>query len=72
MDQLTKYAFDEEEQPMQLYGNPAYGLNLHLISPYQGARVNDRQRLFNKRMSRLCIVVEHVFKEISQQFAYLS
>jgi hypothetical protein len=72
MDQLTEHAFDEEGQPMQIYGDPAYGLNRHLISPYQGARVNDRQRLFNKRMSRVRIVVEWVFKEITQQFAYLS
>jgi hypothetical protein len=72
MDHLLRHSHEEDGTPMQIYGDPAYGVNRHLISPFQGARLDPRQQLFNKRMSRVRIVVEWVFKEVIQQFQYFS
>jgi len=72
MDHLLRHSHDEDGTPMQIYGDPAYGVNRHLMSPFQGARLDQRKQLFNKRMSRVRIIVEWVFKEVIQQFQYFS
>ena len=34
-----------------LYGDPAYGVSNHLVSPYKGAVVTEEQAAFNRSMS---------------------
>ncbi|RPA77708.1 hypothetical protein BJ508DRAFT_378754 [Ascobolus immersus RN42] len=38
MDYLIEHAKNSQGQPLQLYGDPAYGLNRHLISPFKSLR----------------------------------
>lgn len=67
---LQQYANGTNGQPLQLYGDPAYGVNRHLLSPFKSYQITVRQKLFNKRMSKVRIVVEWVFKEIVSVFPY--
>lgn len=70
---LEQYSFTPTGEPLQVYGDPAYGVNRHLLSPYQGATLTAEQQEFNRKMSGVRIVVEWVFKDIGQQlFGFLS
>ncbi|RPA74036.1 hypothetical protein BJ508DRAFT_215714 [Ascobolus immersus RN42] len=71
MDQLIEHAKGPDGRPLQIYGDPAYGVNRHLLSPFKSYRITHLQKLFNKRMSKVRIVVEWVFKEIVTLFPHL-
>lgn len=68
---LENYAHGPDGTNLQLYGDPAYSMNEHLISPYGGAAINEAERNWNKAMSRVRIVVEWCFKEVLQMFTFL-
>lgn len=70
---LEEHSFAPDGTPLQIYGDPAYGVTRHLLSPFQGASLTPEQQNFNRRMSAVRIVVEWVFKDIGQQlFPFLS
>ena len=54
-----------------VYGDPAYGITRHIISPFRGANLTERQKLFNSKMSKVRVSVEWGFGKITQQFSYL-
>lgn len=68
---LDIHAYAPDGTALQIYGDPAYGLGDHLISPYQGAALTWNEQLWNKSMSQVRIVVEWCFKEVLQMFSYL-
>ena len=68
---LARHFYDPSGKPLYIYGDPAYGLGPHLLSPYKGPSVTADQRRWNARMSQVREVVEWSFKEVSQQFAFL-
>jgi len=44
--------------PYVAYGDPAYGITRHIISPFRGAHLTGPQQLFNAEMSKCRICVE--------------
>jgi hypothetical protein len=58
--------------PYVIYGDPAYGISQHVISPYKGVQLTEDQKLFNSEMSKVRICVEWGFGKITQYFAYLN
>jgi len=68
---LDAHAYAPDGSPLQVYGDPAYGINEHLISPFGGAFISYHEREWNKSMSRVRIVVEWCFKEVLQLFSAL-
>jgi len=68
---LDAYAYAPDGTPLQVYGDPVYGINEHLISPFGGALLTEDQREWNKSMSKVRIVVEWCFKEVLQPFTAL-
>ncbi|XP_078378299.1 uncharacterized protein LOC144661419 isoform X1 [Oculina patagonica] len=58
-------------EPYVIYGDPAYGLALNILSPFRGANLTDDQQEFNARMSKLRVSVEWGFGKICQNFACL-
>lgn len=58
-------------EPYVIYGDPAYGLALNILSPFRGANLTDDQQEFNARMSKLRVSVEWGFGKICQNFAFL-
>lgn len=61
-----------EERFLQLYGDPAYGLSHHIMSPYSGAgtRTEDQAEL-NEVMSSCRIVVENGFAIVLNDWPFL-
>ena len=57
--------------PYVVYGDPAYGITRHIISPFRGAHLTRPQQLFNAEMSKCRICVEWGFGKILQYFTYL-
>ena len=54
-----------------VYGDPAYGITRHIISPFRGAHLIGPQQLFNAEMSKCRTCVEWGFGKILQYFMYL-
>lgn len=57
--------------PYVLYGDPAYGISKHIISPFRGAHLTEPEKIFNAQMSNVRVCVEWGFGKITQYFAYL-
>ena len=57
--------------PYVVYGDPAYGITRHIISPFRGAHLTRPQQLFNAEISKCRICVEWGFGKILQYFTYL-
>lgn len=71
MQYLELYAYGTQGQPLQLYGDPAYGCNKFICAPFLGAKLTPQEQEFNKRMANVRIIVEWVFKEILNLFPFL-
>ncbi|RPB03615.1 hypothetical protein L873DRAFT_1860786 [Choiromyces venosus 120613-1] len=41
---LQQYAHTPDGTSLQVYGNPAYSINLFILSPYQGAQLTDHEK----------------------------
>ncbi|XP_061182302.1 uncharacterized protein LOC133190627 [Saccostrea echinata] len=54
-----------------LYGDLAYPLRVHLITPFKGAVLSNQERIFNCRMSKLRSSVEWTFGKILSLFAFV-
>lgn len=68
---LATHFWNPDGTPLFVYGDPAYGIGAHLLSPYKGPSVSEDQQRWNARMSHVREAVEWGFKEVSQQFAFL-
>lgn len=58
-------------EPYVVYGDPAYGISHHIISPFKGAYLTEPQKEFNRCMSACRVSVEWGFGKITQYFAFL-
>ena len=70
MKTLQQHSHTPNGQTLCIYGDPAYPLRPHLLSPFKGARVTN-QRDFNKSMSAVRISVEWIFGDIINYFKFL-
>jgi hypothetical protein len=68
---LEQHSHAPDGSPLVVYGDPAYGLSRHLISPYKGVSLTREQHLFNSGMSKVRESVEWGFHEVISQFAFL-
>lgn len=57
--------------PYVVYGDPAYGLMRHILSPFRGAQLNADEQQFNSLMSKVRVSVEWAFGKITKLFAFL-
>ena len=70
-DLLERHFWTPDGRPLFIYGDPAYNVGPHVLSPYKGPMVTPQQRSFNGKMSRVREPVEWIFKEVSQKFTFL-
>ncbi|KIJ34460.1 hypothetical protein M422DRAFT_182036, partial [Sphaerobolus stellatus SS14] len=70
-DILDKHFWTPNHQPLFLYGDPAYSVAAHMMSPFKGPVVTQDQRAFNRAMSKIREPVEWIFKEVAQQFTFI-
>jgi hypothetical protein len=68
---LEKHFWTPDGRPLFIYGDPAYSVSAHVLSPYKGAAVTAEQSIFNSAMSHCREPVEWCFKEVTQQFPFL-
>jgi hypothetical protein len=54
-----------------IYGDPAYGVEQHIISPYKGNNLTHNQNRFNAQMSSVRETVEYGFQRIVTLWAFL-
>ena len=54
-----------------IYGDPAYGLQEHIVCPYKGSQLTPSQQAFNTSMSSVRICVEWGFGKIVQMWAFV-
>ena len=71
LTQLQHHAVGPDNNILCLYGDPAYPLRPHLLSPYKGANVTPIQRAWNKEMSAVRINVEWIFGDIVNYFKFI-
>ncbi|KAH9121244.1 hypothetical protein LEN26_009665 [Aphanomyces euteiches] len=69
-DALDKYLkFDCNH--FVIYGDPAYGLQRHICSPYKGANLTTQQKLFNRAMSKVRVSVEWCFGSVVNNWSFV-
>ncbi|XP_066918199.1 uncharacterized protein [Clytia hemisphaerica] len=71
LQDLQNFSNDAAGNPLCIYGDPAYPIRAHLISPFQGAQLNNNQKAFNTAMSTCRISVEWVFNDIINYFKFI-
>ena len=67
---LQQFSHGPNGELLCIYGDPAYPLRRHLLSPYAGANLNQQQKDFNKSMSTARVSVEWVFGGIINTFKH--
>ena len=69
---LEKHFWTLNKEPLYIYGDPAYSLGAHVLSPYKGASMMEEQQQWNSKMSHMREAIKWGFKEVLQQFAFLN
>ena len=70
LNQLENLPLAENGQPFVIYGDPAYPVRQHIISPFKGANRTPLQADFNAAMSRVRQCVEWGFRDVVANFAF--
>ncbi|KIJ52003.1 hypothetical protein M422DRAFT_157204, partial [Sphaerobolus stellatus SS14] len=70
-DLLDKHFWTHDGRPLFIYGDPAYSVSAHVMSPFKEPITSADKRTFNTRMSHIREPVEWIFKEVTQQFQLL-
>ena len=68
---LEEHGVSETEQPMCVYGDPAYPLRPQLQAPFRGAVLTDDMKRFNTVMSSVRVSVEWLFGDVVNQFKFV-
>ena len=69
LHQLEQHFYSLYQEAMCLYSDSAYALHVHLQRPFTNPTPD--QLRYNKAMSQSCVVVEWVFGDISNFFAFI-
>ena len=70
LQNLEQYCNKAGGSPLCIYGDPAYPVRSHLQAPYKH-NLSDAEKDFNKAMSSVRVLVEWVFGEITEYFAFI-
>lgn len=68
---LEQHSFAPDGSQLVIYGDPAYGLSTHLISPYTGLGLPCEEHQFNSQMSAVWESVEWGFNQVIPKFGFL-
>ena len=68
LQDLGQHAFSTLNEPMSLYGDPAYPHRVHLQRPFREVVMTDEMKLFNASMSASRIAVEWLFGDVINYF----
>lgn len=68
---LEQHSWDPDGNALAIYGDPAYGLSRHLLSPFKGSSLSPEEQQWNAKMSNVHEAVEWSFGDAVCQFAFL-
>ena len=68
---LNRHAVSPTGLPMCVYGDPAYPIRTHLISPYRNVVLTPQMEAFNTSMSQVRQVVEWLFNDVATSFKFI-
>ena len=71
LQELLQYSFAPDGTPLCIYGDPGYPLHVHLQGPFKGVNLTPAEQQFNKAMSQVSVLVEWLFGNIVNYFAFL-
>ena len=57
-------------QPLRIYGNPAYPMQIHSQAPYKEGNLTRDQNIYNKAMKEVRVAAEWLFGEIKTYFNF--
>ena len=70
MPVLENFSIGLNEEKLCLYGDLAYPLRWYLQGPFRDVQITPDQNEFNKSMSKVCITVEWLFKNVIKNFKF--
>ena len=70
LNQLQQHAWCKNN-PLCIYGHPAYPLSVYLQAPFRGASLTQDQKRFNTAMSSVRTSVEWLFGLVSNYFKFV-
>lgn len=71
LESLERVAYSPNNEPLCLYGDPAYPLRAHLQGPFRNAAMTREMAEYNQAMSSVRISVEWLFGEIVKYFKFV-
>ena len=71
LENLERVAYSPNNEPLCLYGDPAYPLRNHLQAPFRNVVLTREMEEFNKSMSSVRVTVEWLFGEIVRYFKFI-
>ena len=71
LQQLQQHAQLPTGQPVCIYGDLAYPLDVHLQTPFRGNAMTQQMLAYNTRMSSVCASVEWLFGDVVNYFKFL-
>ena len=71
LPKLQEHSFAPNGDPLCIFGDAAYPLQIHMQRPFRGAVLTPNEREFNKSMSRVRVSVEWLFGEIINYYKFL-
>ena len=70
LNQLQQHAWSNNN-PLCIYGDPAYPLRVHLQAPFRGANLTQDQKRFSTAMSSVRTIAEWLFGLVSNYFKFV-
>ena len=70
LQQLQQHAW-HNQQPLCIYGDPAYPLSVHVQSFFRGANLNSLEQRYNQAMSSVRVSAEWLFGLVSNFFKFI-
>ena len=71
LDSLQQHAYSTTNQPLCIYGDPAYPLRVHLQAPFRHAVITPQMQAFNTSMSAVRVSVEWLFGDVINYFKFI-
>ena len=71
LDSLQQHAYSTTNQPLCIYGDPAYPLRVHLQAPFRHAVITPQMQAFNTFMSAVRVSVEWLFGDVINYFKFI-
>jgi hypothetical protein len=68
---LQQHSRRANGEPLAIYGDPAYSIGPHVMTPFERLQLTDEQAQFNNRMSKVREAVEWGFGEATRVFPFL-